>query len=329
MTDSRPALDAAFETSSSRVDVGTLALSRRAFLSAATALVGTRFSDPALLAREPVADSAFASVELVTPGVWGVYSKPLEGGFDTLCNGGIVAGEERVLAFDSYARPSGAEWVINQTKELTGRAPTDLVLSHHHGDHVGGIGTFSTRADGLRIWLTSSIRDRVASGQVGAAKEALEGAEVLATGETAEVDLGGISVELTAHSGHTESDLVATAVTASHRVQFAGDLIWNRLFPNYMDARPTELESTVAKLLGASADTVVPGHGPSPTVTELQAYAKVLDAVEELARAGHEAGKSAAEAASGFALPGELGEWTLFNPRYFETAVGAWYKQLG
>ena len=26
---------------------------------------------------------------------------------------------------------------------------------------------------------------------------------------------------------------------------------------------------------------------------------------------------------------GHLGEWTLFNPRYFERAIGAWMKELG
>ncbi len=307
-----------------------LRLSRRQFLAASAALVGSRWAGTAWSLQEVLADSKSASVVNVAPGVWAVLSKPLEGGFDTLCNGGIVAGEERVLAFDSYARASGAEWVINQTRELTGRAPTDLVLSHHHGDHVGGIGTFAQSApDGLRVWLTDSIRDAISSGQLGAAKEALEGAQVVAAGESAEVDLGGSSVTLSAHSGHTASDLVALATGDSSSVLFAGDLVWNRLFPNYMDARPMELKPTVAKLLEVGASSVVPGHGPIPSADELQAYAKVLDAIEELARRGHEAGKTAAEATEGFALPGELGEWTLFNPAYFQTAVGAWYKQLG
>ena len=307
--------------------------SRRQFVAAAAALLASRWSAPTFgLLRQRAADSAFASVDQLAEGIWGVFSKPLEGGFDTLCNGGIVAGEERVLAFDSYARASGADWVIDQAEELTGRAPTDLVLSHHHGDHVGGIGTFATRApQSLRVWLTSSIRDRVSSGQLGVAKEALEGAEIVAPDEPVVVDLGGSKVTLTAYSGHTQSDVVAMArgASGSSTVLFGGDLIWNRLFPNYMDARPMELKQTVASLLDAPADTVVPGHGPSPSADQLQAYARVLDAIEELARRSHEAGKSAAEAAEGFSLPTELGEWTLFNARYFETAVGAWFRQLG
>ena len=38
---------------------------------------------------------------------------------------------------------------------------------------------------------------------------------------------------------------------------------------------------------------------------------------------------SAGEAAAGYRVPAALGEGVLFNPRYFETALGAWMKEQG
>jgi hypothetical protein len=55
----------------------------------------------------------------------------------------------------------------------------------------------------------------------------------------------------------------------------------------------------------------------------------VLDEVERAARDAKNKGLTAAAGAAAYKLPATLGEWTLFDPRFMETAFAAWYKELG
>ena len=59
--------------------------------------------------------------------------------------------------------------------------------------------------------------------------------------------------------GHTDSDLSVEVPDAS--VIFCGDLIWNRMFPNYVDAVPSDLSRHVRALLSEPAERWIPGHG--------------------------------------------------------------------
>ena len=72
----------------------------------------------------------------------------------------------------------------------------------------------------------------------------------------------------------------------------------------------------------------VPGHGALATAGDLDRYVQVIDEVEASARLAFERGVPAAEAAQSFRLPASLGEWVMFNPRYYEVAFGAWLREL-
>ena len=140
------------------------------------------------------------------------------------------------------------------------------------------------------------------------------------------MDLGSRIVALTPYSGHTASDVVARVDDA---VTFYGDLLWNGFFPNYMDAIPGSLKETIGTLFTDPTAVNVPGHGPLPELADLERYRNLLDEIEATARRAIVEGRTAKEAATGYTLPASLGDWTLFNPGYFETAFGAWYEELG
>ena len=116
---------------------------RQTLLWFAAGVVGGAVAPRARSQNDLVVSEPWADLVQVGDRAWAVLSKPRGGSFKTLCNGGIVAGADRVLAVDAYAGDEGAEWVIERCRELTGKAPTDVVLSHHHGDHVGGVGAFA------------------------------------------------------------------------------------------------------------------------------------------------------------------------------------------
>lgn len=88
----------------------------RCFLGAAAWLAAgrrrTSRAQTALAARE-----VWARIEAVGDGVWAVVSTPSPDdrtSYATFCNGGIIAGRERVLVFEGFGSADGGAWVAEQ-----------------------------------------------------------------------------------------------------------------------------------------------------------------------------------------------------------------------
>jgi hypothetical protein len=79
----------------------------------------------AVVAREP-----WGRLEKVADGVWALISAPLSGDRTTLSNGGIIAGRNGVMAIEGLFTTHGARWMASQARQLTGRWPTHVVLTH-------------------------------------------------------------------------------------------------------------------------------------------------------------------------------------------------------
>lgn len=149
-------------------------LNRRSFLSGAATLAtlaacSGRDGQQAANAQEPfgevVDDQAFASLQNIGENIWAVVSKPLnpDGSFNpqTVCNGGLVAGADRVVAIDAFLQPAGAQWLARQAQTLLGRPITDVIVTHFHADHSGGLAGFQRGADGPEIIATETTRKLV------------------------------------------------------------------------------------------------------------------------------------------------------------------------
>jgi glyoxylase-like metal-dependent hydrolase (beta-lactamase superfamily II) len=274
-----------------------------------------------VVAREP-----WGRLERVAEGVWALVSTPLGGDRTTLCNGGIVAGRAGVLVVEAFGSDAGARWTAEQARALTGRAATHLVVTHYHADHTGGIrGAFAT-AD-VVLLATAVTRDQTRDRNQNPPADLLAGAELLDESQPSEIDLGGRSVRVVPHRGHTASDVSLEVPDPS--VVFCGDLVWNGMFPNYVDAVPSRLSESVRRVRATEAATYVPGHGALAGGADLDRYIALLDDVEAAARRAVERGITAQAAGAEYRIPAALGEWTLFNPQYFERAIGAWMKELG
>ncbi len=278
-------------------------------------------------AREPlgrvVAREPFGALERIADGVWALVSTPLGGDRTTLCNGGLIAGRGGVLAVEGFMQPAGAGWLAAQARELTGRWPTHVVVTHFHADHASGVaGYLPPVPDGSigtppAIHATAATRDRVA---------ALRDAVLIPADAPSTLDLGGRVVRLVPRAGHTPSDV--TLELDDPDVTFTGDLVWNAMFPNFVDATPSRLAAAVRALRRAPTTTYVPGHGPVARAADLDRYVAMLDDVERAARSAHAAGRTAAEGAAGFTLPASAGAWALFNPAFYQRAFDAWYREL-
>jgi glyoxylase-like metal-dependent hydrolase (beta-lactamase superfamily II) len=317
----------------------TADLSRRRFL-ALSGLGGT-----CLLVGRPgpvfgesqslVAEEPWACIVELGASVWAVASTPTKSSnWTTGCNGGIVAGSERVLTVEGFLRPEGASWVDRIAEELSGRRPTDVLVTHYHGDHASGLEGYAERGDPPRIWMTETTRELIRqddSSREGGVSEVrlrmLADASIVPSEGVTEVDLGGRTVQLHPRSGHTRSDVTVEVEEPS--VVFFGDLLWNGFFPNYRDTIPTPFAASVRATRRARQTQYVPGHGALADDHAVGLLLTLIDSIEEAARSAFEQGIPAADAAAEFQLPAAVSDWVLFNPRYFEVAIGAWHKELG
>ncbi|MDE2655214.1 MAG: MBL fold metallo-hydrolase [Gemmatimonadota bacterium] len=279
-----------------------------------------------------VAQEPWARIEEVGPGMYAVISTPLGGDYTTVCNGGIIGGSAETLVVEAFMSERGAAWVAGKARELTGRWPGQVVVSHHHADHSAGAAGFAGTGGGdaaPALHATQTTRNLVVTSPTNEGPLAPWADAVLVPeGGPVNFDLGDRSVTVQPREGHTASDLTVE-VDGGEGPVWCGDLVWNAMFPNYVDATPSRLSRSVRALGGLPAPVFVPGHGPLADAEALARYTAVIDSVEEAARDAMEDGRTAQEAAEDYEVPEELGEWTLFNPAYYQRAIEAWMRELG
>jgi glyoxylase-like metal-dependent hydrolase (beta-lactamase superfamily II) len=313
-----------------------LTLMATPFPAAARALWSGRTQE-SIVAREP-----FGRLEEVGGGLFTFVSTPLGGDYTTVCNGGIIAGRSGVLVIEAFQTPEGALWIAERARELTERWPTHVLITHYHSDHSGGVDGFfkdppsgpgvqetSAGGQGPRILATETTRDLAVDHLPDDAPESLPqlwaDVVLLSPQVPTTLDLGGREVHLVPREGHTASDV--TAELPEENILWCGDLFWNGMFPNYMDAVPSRLSKAVRALQGFGNVLYVPGHGPLATSRDMARYVAVIDGIEETARNAAREGWTAEEAADRHRIPEDLGDWTLFNPAYFQRAIEAWMRE--
>lgn len=265
----------------------------------------------------------WGTLESLGGDVWAMLSTPLADR-TTLCNGGLIAGRDGVLMVEAFGTDAGARWMRERARAVTGREPTQVLLTHYHGDHTAGLP--GAREAGAELWCTARTRDDVLERNQNPPVQLLTDAKLIPADGEQILDLGGRRVRLLALDGHTASDVVAVVEDAG--VVFTGDLVWYGMFPNFVDARPSLLTKSVRRLRALDARVYVPGHGLRTDAAGVDAFRELLDIVERAARDAHASGRSAVDAAADFRMPAAMADWTLFSPRYFERAIGAWLKEL-
>ena len=277
-----------------------------------------------------VATEPFGNLEKVSEGVWALISTPLTGDRTTLSNGGIIAGQNAVLAIEGFNQPQGAAWLAGKAHELTGRWPTHVALTHYHADHANGVAGYLSVSEHPSVRATERTRALILERNRPADDSrvaALRDAVMMSPTDVGSLDLGGRTVKIVPRVGHTESDVSFELDDPS--IVFCGDLFWNAMFPNFVDAIPTKLAASVRALRRARDTVYIPGHGAIGRVSDYDRYVSMLDEVERAARKARAANITPADAGKDFHLPATLGDWTMFSPVFFQRAFEAWYKELG
>lgn len=287
--------------------------------------------------RQPtVITTPFARLDTIARDTWALISTPLGGDRTTFANGGIIAGRNGVVVVEGFYRTAGAEWLAQQARALTGRWPTHVVVTHYHVDHASGLPGFAPEGQRPpRVYATEVTRSAalgggaVAPARTDALVRAYADVVIVAARGGTRIDLGDRIVTIESTRGHTASDLIIRDEAAG--VTFSGDLVWNGMFPNYVDALPSELAANAARLAAPlrerPASVLVPGHGGVADAAAMARYQGLLESIERAARAGHAAGRTAMDTATSFSVPASLGEW-MASRTSIERAMTAWWREL-
>ena len=188
-------------------------------------------------------------------------------------NIGVVVGDDAALVVDTGMGRRNGERLLERVRELSDK-PLLLTLTHFHPEHGWGAQAFKgvativyNRAQreeleekfGPFVELFSSFGPEIAE---LLADVRLARPDVVYSGGDAELDLGGVTVQLNYHGpAHTRGDQIV--LLPGERVLFAGDLVENRFFPILPDddAHGSEWIALLERMEALEVTTVVPGHG--------------------------------------------------------------------
>jgi glyoxylase-like metal-dependent hydrolase (beta-lactamase superfamily II) len=152
--------------------VRSLGFSRRKFL-AHTSCFGAFYAVakliplPALAAeltsdsrvsQTPLADKGFASVRKVGDGLYATISDTSKG-FQTISNGGFLAGKEAAFLIEGFGSPAGASFQMD-TLRMVSQVPVKAALdTHYHFDHSMGNSFYG--ANGVALWAHAAVAKRI------------------------------------------------------------------------------------------------------------------------------------------------------------------------
>ena len=217
-------------------------------------------------------------------------------------NTGFVVGSDHVLSIDTCATERRTRAYLEAVAARTGRTPSLVVSTHHHGDHTNGnglvpgatvVGHRRCRQEMLRsgILRPAGIFEPVEWGAITLAPP------VVTFDDRLDVHMDDFVVELH-HFGtaaHTTNDVVAWL--PAQRVLFTGDLVFNGGTPFFLMGSAAGMLVALDRLVELDPDIVVPGHGEPGGPEMFDMVGEYVRFVQDVASEGRAKGLSPLEAA--------------------------------
>jgi glyoxylase-like metal-dependent hydrolase (beta-lactamase superfamily II) len=157
---------------SDRRSVCSLPFSRRSFLAkssyfGAMYAAAKMFPMPAMAAelaedsrisQTPIVDKGFASVRKIGEGLYATISDPSKG-YQTVCNGGFLAGKDGALLVEGFSSVAGAAFQMDALRMVSQVPVKGALDTHYHFDHSMGNAFFG--ANGISLWAHANTAKRI------------------------------------------------------------------------------------------------------------------------------------------------------------------------
>jgi glyoxylase-like metal-dependent hydrolase (beta-lactamase superfamily II) len=262
----------------------------------------------ALFTLKPLGHNVFAAIPNPGSGAGG--------------NSAFIIGDDGVAIVDTFQTVAAARQLLETIHKQTQLPVKFVVNTHYHLDHVAGNRVFAEA--GAVIFAQTNVRDWIHSENpkfFGAAitpEQKVMVAELMAPevvyDRGVDLYLGSRHIEVRVFPGHTGGDSVVLVPDAE--VVFTGDLFWNHMLPNLIDASTEPMMATLASLANANApDAFVPGHGEVGTARDITEFRGYIANLRELVGRARVQGKSG-DALADAVLPQlkeKYGQWGIFD----------------
>lgn len=248
-------------------------------------------------------------------------------------NLGMIAGPDFLWAIDGSQGPAPAKAFIAASKQATGKDFGRLLLTHHHGDHTGGLQFFQH----AEVWSHPYCRAEVLKAVQSTPKmwtPAPNGAADISEPRTAVVPMLTFKDDLTIFVGdievqfkyagtcHTWGDMMA--YLPKQKILFAGDIGFFWVAPYANNSYISKWIDTCDQIAGWDVDVIVPGHGPIGGKKELADMADYFRVLGVEARKRYDKKISPGVAAAEIRL-GKFDNW--IGPERLIMDVVRWYEE--
>jgi len=217
-------------------------------------------------------------------------------------NVGVLSGKDGVLLIDTQY-PKSTKPLRAAIRKISKKPIRFLVITHWHGDHVGGIQDLAK--SGTAVIAHNNVRKRLASGGYLAtadhqAPPATDQAlPILTYSDTLTIHFNGQTVRcLHIPLAHTNGDTIVHFVESN--VIHMGDIYFNGLYP-YIDVNAGgNIDGMIRAVkkglkIADSGSTIIPGHGPLANREDMKKYLSMLETIRGRVRPQVLAGKSLKE----------------------------------
>lgn len=248
-------------------------------------------------------------------------------------NLGMIAGPDFLWAIDGSQGPAPAKAFIAASKQATGKEFGRLLLTHHHGDHTGGLQFFPH----AEVWSHPYCRDEVLktvpttpkmwtpspSGPADISEPRKAVVPMLTFKDDLTVFVGNIEVQFKyAGTCHTWGDMMA--YLPQQKILFAGDIGFFWVAPYANNSCISKWIDTCDQIAGWDVDVIVPGHGPIGGKKELADMADYFRVLGVEARKRYDKKIPAGVAAAEIRL-GKFDNW--IGPERLIMDVVRWYEE--
>ena len=242
-----------------------------------------------------------------------------------MVNSTVIIGENGVILIDSGGSDEVGGQLAKTIAKITPKPITHVINTHHHGDHhLGNIvfkGAEILGSEQCRI-LVEKTGDEWVTLMESLIGRKLPNTRPISPGITfpdkshSTRKIEGIKLIFWVPPGaHTPGDMMI--YLPDDKVLISGDILVNTIVPNLRDANIKNWIGVLEKIQEWDITTIIPGHGPLMTQTDVAKWHKRLTDFYTGVEAGYKKGLSDSEIRSTLGLS----EWQ--KMKEFDSTMGA------